>query len=179
MFINQQLAKFLTLLFCFSIFSSIAQTIEDLPLNNIVINESPKPISSVIFDDFSGNKIDLKNYLGRLIIINFWTTWCAPCKKEMPSLDSLYQDINFKNLQVFAVNMEQPNRPKTKKFFSELNIKKLEIFFDRNLNFVKKFKLRGVPTTVLINKKGEEFARIVGEVNFQDKKFLKWLSKYD
>ena len=61
MFINQQLAKFLTLLFCFSIFSSIAQTIEDLPLNNIVINESPKPISSVIFDDFSGNKIDLKN----------------------------------------------------------------------------------------------------------------------
>ena len=48
-----------------------------------------------------------------------------------------------------------------------------------NLNFVKKFKLRGVPTTVLINKKGEEFARIIGEINFQDKKFLKWLSKYD
>ncbi len=75
--------------------------------------------------------------------------------------------------------MEQPNKSKTKKFFDDLNIQNLEIFFDSNLNFVKEFKLRGVPTTVLINKKGEEFARIIGEVNFQDKKFLEWLSKYD
>jgi len=179
MFINQQIVKFLTFLVCFSIFSSIAQTNEDIPLNNMAINETPKPISSIIFEDFSGNEIDLKNYLGKLIIINFWATWCAPCKKEMPSLDSLYQDNNFKNLQVFAVNMEQPNILKTKKFFSDLNIKKLEIFFDQNFNFVKEFKLRGVPTTVLINKKGEEVARIIGEVDFQDKKFLKWLSKYD
>jgi len=113
------------------------------------------------------------------VIINFWATWCAPCKKEMPSLDNLYQDNNFKNLQIFAVNMEQPNALKTKKFFTDLNIQKLEIFFDPNLNFVKEFKLRGMPTTILINKKGEEFARIIGETNFQNKKFVKWLSKYD
>ena len=75
--------------------------------------------------------------------------------------------------------MEQPNMVKTKKFFKELNIKKLSIYFDKNLNFVKEFKLRGVPTTIIINKKGEEFARIIGEVDFVDKKFLKWLSKYD
>ena len=179
MFINQKITKFLIFFFCFSIFSSIAQTNEDVPFDNIAINETPKLISSIIFEDFSGNEIDLKNYLGKLIIINFWATWCAPCKKEMPSLDSLYQDNNFKNLQVFAVNMEQPNTSKTKKFFADLNIRKLEIFFDNNLNFVKEFKLRGVPTTVLINKKGEEFARIIGETNFQDKRFLKWLSKYD
>ena len=112
-------------------------------------------------------------------VLDFFATWCVPCKKEMPSLDSLYQDKNFKNLQAFAVNMEQPNKLKTKKFFTDLNIQKLEIFFDQNLNFVKEFKLRGVPTTILINKKGEEFARIIGEVNFQDKKLLKWLLKYD
>jgi thiol-disulfide isomerase/thioredoxin len=179
MFINQKIAKFLIFLFCFSIFSSISQTNEDIPLNNIVINETPKPILSVIFEDFSGNEIYLKNYLGKLIIINFWATWCAPCREEMPSLDSLYQDNNFKNLQIFAVNIEQPNDSKTKKFFTDLNIQKLEIFFDRNLNFVKEFKLRGVPTTILINKKGEEFARIIGTVDFLDKKFLKWLSNYD
>ena len=179
MLINPQFKKFLILLFCFSIFSSISQTNEDVPLYNIAINENPKPISSLIFEDFSGNEINLKNYQGKLVIINFWATWCAPCKKEMPSLDNLYQDISFKNLEVFAVNMEQPNILKTKKFFSDLNIKKLEIFFDPNLNFVKEFKLRGVPTTVLINKNGEEFARVIGEINFQDKKFTKWLLKYD
>ena len=169
MFINQKKIKFLIFFFCFSIFSSIAQTNEDVPLNNIAINETPKPILSLIFEDFSGNEIDLKNYHGKLVIVNLWATWCAPCKKEMPSLDGLYQDNNFKNLQVFAVNMETHNTSKTKKFFTDLNIKKLEIFFDPNLNFVKEFKLRGMPTTVLINKKGEEFAKIIGEVNFQDK----------
>ena len=179
MFINQKIFKFIVLLFCFSIFSSISQTNEDIPLNNIAINETPKPISAVIFEDFSGNRIRLNDYKGKLVILNFWATWCAPCKKEMPSLDSLYQNKNFKNLKIFAVNMEQPNTLKTEKFFNDLNIKKLEIFFDNNLNFVKEFKLRGVPTTVLINKKGQEFARIAGEVNFMDKKFLKWLSKYD
>ena len=179
MFTNQKIAKSLIFFFCFSIFSSIAQTNEDVPLNNIAINEIPKPISSLIFEDFSGNEINLNDYHGKLVIINFWATWCAPCKKEMPSLDKLYQDNNFKNLQIFPVNMEQPNTLKTKKFFTDLNIQTLEIFFDHNLNFVKEFKLRGVPTTVLINKKGEEFARIIGEVNFQDKRFLKWLLKYD
>ncbi len=179
MFTNQKIAKLLIFFFCFNIFSSISQSNEVVPLNNMVINEIPKPISSLIFEDFSGNKINLKDYHGKLLIINFWATWCAPCKKEMPSLDALYQDDSFKNLKAFAVNMEQPNRSKTKSFFNDINIKKLEIYFDSRLNFVKKFKFRGVPTTVLINKKGEEFARIIGEVDFQNAKFLKWLSKYD
>jgi len=179
MFINQKISKLLILIFCFSIFSSISQTNEDVPLNNMAINEIPRSITSLIFEDFSGKKINLNDYYGKLVIVNFWATWCAPCKKEMPSLDNLYQDDNFKNLQIFPVNMEQPNLEKTKKFFANLKIKKLEIFFDPDLNFVKEFKLRGVPTTILINKKGEEFARVIGEINFQDKKFLKWLSKYD
>ena len=172
--------KFLIFFYLFfNVFSSISQTNEDVPLNNIVQYESPKPISSLIFEDFLGNEVNINNYHGKLIIINFWATWCDPCKEEMPSLDKLYQNNNFKNLIAFAVNMEQPNTTKTKKFFTDLNIQKLEIFFDSNLNFVKEFKLRGVPTTILINKKGEEFARIIGAVDFQDQKFLKWLLNYD
>ena len=101
MYTNQKIIKFLIFLFCFSIFSSISQTSEDVPLNNIAINEIPKPISSLIFEDFYGNEINLNHYHEKLVIINFWATWCTPCKKEMPSLDSLYQDDNFKNLQVF------------------------------------------------------------------------------
>ena len=179
MLINKKNTKILIILFCFSIFSSISQTNESVPFNNIAVNETPKPISQVIFEDFLGNKINLKDYYGKLIIINFWATWCAPCKEEMPGLDNLHQNQKFKNLKIFAVNIEQPNPAKTKIFFDELNIKKLPIFFDKKLSLVKLFKLRGVPTTVLINKKGEEFARITGSINFEDKKFIKWLSKYD
>ena len=99
MLINLKITKFLIFLFCFNIFSSISQSNEDVPLNNMALNEIPKPISSLIFEDFSGNEINLKDYNGKLVIINFWATWCSPCKKEMPSLDTLYQDNNFKNLQ--------------------------------------------------------------------------------
>ena len=69
MSINQKIAKFLFFFFCFSIFLSISQTNEDVPLNNIAINEIPKPISSVIFEDFLGNEINIKNYHGKLVII--------------------------------------------------------------------------------------------------------------
>ena len=69
MFKNQKITKFLFFFFCFSIFSSISQTNEDVPLNNIAINEILKPISSVIFEDFLGNEINIKNYHGKLVII--------------------------------------------------------------------------------------------------------------
>ena len=180
MFKSSKTIKFFIFLYLFlNIFPSISQTNEDVPLNNIVQHESPKLISTVVFEDFLGKDVNLNDYYGKLVIINFWATWCAPCKEEMPSLDQFYQNNNFNDLVVFAVNTEQPNTSKTKKFFTDLNIQKLEIFFDRNLNFVKELKLRGVPTTVLINNKGEEFARIIGSIDFQDKKFLKWLSNYD
>ena len=179
MFTNQKIAKFLIFLFCCSIFSSISQTNEDVPLNNIAINENARLISSVIFEDFSGNEIELKDYQGKLVLINFWATWCAPCKKEMPSLDLLHQESSFKNLKIFAVNMENPNSKKTEKFFKNLNIKNLEIFFDKDFDFVKEFKLRGMPTTILINKNGEEFAKIIGEFDFVNEKFIRWLLKYD
>ena len=145
-----------TILYCFffNIVSSISQKNENVPFNNIAIHVSPKLISPMVFEDFLGNKVNLGDYSGKLVIVNFWATWCKPCKEEIPSLDSLSQNKDIKNLVVFPVNIENISYEKTKKFFSDLNVKKLEIFFDPNLNFVKELKLRGVPTTVIINKRG-------------------------
>ena len=150
-----------------------------IPLENLTQYEKVRPIPSIVFQDSLGNKINLEDFFGNLIIINFWATWCKPCEEEMPSLDRLYQNENFKNLLIFPVNIENPNFERTKKFFLNLNIKKLQIFYDTELNFVKHLKLRGVPTTVFINKKGEEFARLVGSTNFVDKDFMNWLLQYD
>ena len=69
--------------------------------------------------------------------------------------------------------MEKINQKKTMKFYNDLNIKNLNIFFDPEFKLAKQFKLRGVPTTVFINQKGEEFARVLGDINFDDKNFIK------
>ena len=179
MLTNKKIKKFIFFFFCFSIFSSISQTNEDVPLNNIAINETPKPISSLIFQDFSGNEINLNNYHGKLVIINFWATWCAPCKKEMPSLDALQANKDLDNLRIFAINVGKDDTKKAYKFFNDLNIKNLKPYFDSPVTLAKKFRLRGIPTSILINKKGEEFARIIGVIDFEDEKFIEWLRNFN
>jgi len=94
----------------------------------------------------------------------------------MPSLDE-FQGKN-EDVLVFPINVDKPNKEKTNKFFKDLNIKNLQIYFDHELQLVNKFKLRGVPTTILINKNGHEFARIKGDINFDDKKFIQWLNQF-
>ena len=68
---------------------------------------------------------------------------------------------------------------KAKKFFKDLKIKNLKIYYDDSVKLANNFSLIGLPTTILINKNGEEFARILGSIDFEDKDFIKWLSTYD
>jgi len=82
-------------------------------------------------------------------------------------------------LQIFPINVGQDKIEKAEKFFEDLKIKNLSIYFDKNIILTKKFALRGIPTSILINKEGEEFARIIGSINFNDNKFIDWLSSYD
>ncbi len=111
--------------------------------------------------------------------MNFWATWCAPCKEEMPSLDQLQSNEKLSDLKIFPINIGQENLEKSQKFFEDLSIKNLEVYFISSINLPKKLQLRGIPTTILINKDGLEFARIIGSVDFKDEKFIKWLNKYN
>ena len=97
----------------------------------------------------------------------------------MPSLNRLQVNTTFNNLKVIPINVGGDNVEKSKNFYKKLKIENLEIYFDKDVVLAKKFLLRGLPTTVFINKEGEEFARIIGFVNFDNKTFIKWLQKYD
>jgi len=149
---------------------------EPLPFNNIVLHKNPLQVSQVKLKDFYLKDIELNKNDGKIKILNFWATWCNPCKKEMPALD--YLSTKYPNISVFAINVEKPNQSKTKFFFDDLDIKSLSIFFDSEFKLAKQFKLRGVPTTILLNKEGNEFARIIGEIDFYDKKFVEWLNQF-
>ena len=133
----------------------------------------------MVFLDSKQEIVELNNYKGKLVILNFWATWCAPCKKEMPSLDSLKSNKVLDNLEIFPINIGKDNFKKSQKFFSELKIKKLEIYFGSPITLTKELSLRGVPTTIIFNRRGQEFARIIGSIDFSDESFIEWLSNYN
>ena len=143
---------------------------------NIVIHEKPKAIVELKFKDLNLQEVDLTNKKGNIMILNFWATWCAPCRREMPSLEKLTHQ--FPEIKVYAINMEKPNKLKAQDFFKFIGVLSLDIYFDPKLELVKQFKMRGLPTSILIDKNGDEFGRIVGEIDFVDKNFIKLLKKY-
>ena len=143
---------------------------------NIVVHKEPLIIKELKFKDYNLNDVDLTNKKGNIMILNFWATWCVPCKKEMPSLEKLSK--LYPEISIFPINLEKPNKDKTILFFKSLNIQNLNIYFDPKFELVKSFKMRGVPTSILIDKKGKEFARVIGEIDFSDKSFVNFLKKY-
>ena len=148
-------------------------------IKNIVIHKDLKVHDNVIFLDKNDKKINIKEFNGNLLLLNFWATWCAPCKEEMPSLDRLQVNQNLSNLKIFAINISQESKKKVDSFFEDLNIKNFDPYFDAPTTLAKTFTLRGVPTSILIDKNGKEFARIMGSIDFNDQIFINWLKTYN
>ena len=165
------------IIFIFFYSNSIAGEVHNL--KNLVINEKLKKYDELTFLDKDNNQINLKNYKGNLVLLNFWATWCAPCKEEMPSLSNLQKKKDLDNLKIFPINVGQDNFEKSSNFLKSLNINNLKIYFDSPITLAKKLQLRGIPTSILINKDGFEFARIIGSIDFENENFIKWLSSYN
>tara|TARA_B100000530_G_scaffold99535_1_gene61710 strand:- start:82 stop:591 length:510 start_codon:yes stop_codon:yes gene_type:complete len=166
-------------LIIFLLFISSSLASETPNIENLVVNKELKTYDNIIFLDSQKKIVKLSDYKGNLVILNFWATWCAPCKEEMPSLDNLKLNPNLNNLEIFPINVGRDNIKKSKSFFKDLNIKNLDIYFDNPETLAKDFALRGVPTTILFNKNGEEFARIIGTIDFNEKEFLNWITSYN
>ncbi len=169
----------LLIIFIYLITTNFSYALEKPDLKNLVLIESPKTYEEVIFKDINQKNVNLADFNGKLVILNFWTTWCAPCKEEMPSLDDLQSNSKLSNLRIFPINIGQEDIFKAEFFFKELDIKNLKIYFDAPITLAKKFSLRGVPTTILFNKQGKEFARIIGSIDFKNEKFINWLKTYN
>ena len=167
------------LIFIYLISSSSSYAIQQPNLKNLVVHKDPKKLEKINFININNEIINLNKFKNSLVVINFWATWCAPCLEEMPSLDRLQANTTFNNLQIIPINVGKDNVEKSKNFYKKLKINNLDIYFDKDVELAKKFLLRGLPTTIFINKEGKEFARVIGFIDFDNKQIIKWLKNYD
>ena len=169
----------LLIIFIYLITINFSYGLEKPDIKNLVLIKNPKIYEGVIFKDINQKDVHLADFRGKLLILNFWATWCAPCKEEMPSLDDLQSNTKLNNLKILPINIGQEDISKSESFFKELNIKNLDIYIDAPITLAKKFSLRGIPTSILFNKEGKEFARIIGSIDFNDEEFINWLELFN
>jgi len=123
------------IIFIFLLSNSFAN--EATHIKNLIINKDLKRYDSLTFLDDKNKQLNLNDYHGNLILLNFWATWCAPCKEEMPSLDLLQTHKSLNNLKVFPINIGRDNVEKSLNFFENLKIQNLELYFDPPITWLK------------------------------------------
>jgi thiol-disulfide isomerase/thioredoxin len=128
-------------------------------------HERPIDAPKTVFKDIGGADKTLKDFGGKVLVVNFWATWCAPCVKEMPALERLDAKLGGKDFQVIAVNQER-NGAKVAKPFAEKQGWKLPLYLDQATGFYRDAKLTGLPTTLIIGRDGKELGRVAGEVEW-------------
>ena len=165
------------IIFIYLLSLSSSYSIEAPNIKNLIIYEEKQEIKLFEFLNEFENKVNIQEFKSELIILNFWATWCAPCREEMPSLNNLQLNNNENKIKIIPINIGGENLRTSKKFFNELNIDNLKVYVGNGAEIAKNLKLRGLPTTIFIDRDGYEFARIVGSIDFNNDEFLKWLKK--
>ena len=122
----------------------------------------PSSLPNTTFTDEKGNKLTLKAFRGKIILLNFWATWCGPCVREMPSLTRLHNELKGPDFEVIALSEDRIGWKKIRSFRDKLNLVELPLYHDVDSKMMLASKLRGLPTTLLIDREGNELGRLVG-----------------
>jgi thiol-disulfide isomerase/thioredoxin len=120
--------------------------------------DPPIPAPPDAFADLEGHAVRLADFKGRVVLLNFWATWCAPCIREMPSLDRLQAALKARGLSVLAVSLDRGGAKVIVPFAKRLRLEHIGLYHDATGALVKAFGITGLPTSFLIDRRG----RIVG-----------------
>lgn len=124
----------------------------------------PKPqvLPDITIADAAGTAKPLSDFAGKVVLLNIWATWCHPCREEMPTLDRLQAELGGKDFGVVAVNIDKSGNDKAKTFWQEMGVTKLALYTDPSGKLFATLKTVGMPTTLLLNRQGDEIGRLVG-----------------
>ncbi len=126
----------------------------------------PKPLPDFAFVDGDDKARTLGDYKGKTVLVNFWATWCAPCVKEMPSLDRLQAAMGKETFAVLPLSLDGPSRPKVAPFYEEKKLANLGIYFDKGRKSMQALDVSILPTSILVDRAGRELGRLEGEADW-------------
>lgn len=131
-----------------------------------LIETEPTDLPETVFLDADGNEVQLSDYADKAVLLNFWATWCAPCREEMPSLDELQTELGGDDFQVLTVATGRNSREAIDKFYEEEGIVNLPVLTDAKQKLSRDMGVLGLPVTVLISSEGKEVARLLGDADW-------------
>ena len=140
-------------------------------LKKLTLREAPPLPPTTTFSAANGDKFTLEELRGKTVLVNIWATWCAPCIKEMPSLDRLQALRGSDDFEVITISIDR-TKYEPAKFFADKNIKNLSPWHDGSFGIPGNLQLRGYPTTVIYNPEGREIAMIEGEAEWDSPESL-------
>jgi len=154
---------------------SAAAAVDDVPELSHTLTRLEKPVAAPDFTllDMDEKSYSLKDYRGKYVLLNFWATWCPPCRREMPSMESLHQTFADSKLVVLAVNeYEDPDHVFS--YMGELDVfPTFPILFDTDSKVSELYEVRGLPTSFIINPQGQVIYRAVGGREFDHPDIMK------
>ena len=156
-----------------------ASNLEDLrsgDMRKLVVHAAPKLASDVEITWADGREAVLEDFVGRVVVANFWATWCAPCRKEMPSLSELQTQFDKSDMIVLAIAVGRNPIRSVERFLDEIEVRNLAVLYDPKQSFSASMGVLGLPTTILLDRSGKEVARLTGDADWRSESALSIVS---
>ncbi|MCC1491144.1 TlpA disulfide reductase family protein [Cognatishimia sp. F0-27] len=138
----------------------------DGSMKKLVFHPEPQEAGSNDFTTFEGEPINLAQWEGKWVVLNFWATWCAPCRKEMPMLSELQTEFGGDTFEVLTIATTRNPPPAMQAFFEEIGVENLPLHRDPGSKLAREMAVLGLPVTVILNPEGDEIARLRGDADW-------------
>jgi thiol-disulfide isomerase/thioredoxin len=122
----------------------------------------PAPMPEIVFVDDKGKNRSLEEWKGKVVLVNFWATWCPPCRREMPSLNRLQAKLGGKDFAVVAINLDRSGLEAPRNFLIAKGFSHINVYQDQAGRFFSKMREKSLPLTLVLNREGQIIARLSG-----------------
>ena len=143
-----------------------------------LVQQTPRPLPPLHFEDGGGGATTLAEFRGRVVLLNLWATWCGPCRTEMPALDRLQGKMAGPDFTVVPLSIDHRGRDAVERFYRDLGLKSLGIYVDRSGEAAYAVEASGMPTTLLLDREGRELGRVIGAAPWDDAEMMALLKGY-